>query len=164
MTALIDLPRFCLPGNMWGTCTNGTEGLGCGRPETFRNCADVTIVTSTAGLPPIFIGQQDNPFLLYYRDFRSPSLVSPLIIRWVINSFLVLYVSSKQIYGNHVWKSSTQLLLINNCSVYITYFYCRQQVCLPTPFYKRLPGVEEWCQTNCLRYPPNCSPLICQCP
>ncbi|XP_023723964.1 uncharacterized protein LOC111873457 [Cryptotermes secundus] len=107
-------------GNMWGTCTNGTEGLGCGRPETFRNCADVTIVTSTAGLPPIFIGQQDNPFLLYYRDFRSPSLVSPLIIR--------------------------------------------QQVCLPTPFYKRLPGVEEWCQTNCLRYPPNCSPLICQCP
>ena len=66
---------------MWGTCTNGTEGLGCGRPETFRNCADVTIVTSTAGLPPIFIGQQDNPFLLYYRDIRLPSLVSPLVIR-----------------------------------------------------------------------------------
>lgn len=107
-------------GNMWGICPNGTEGLGCGRPETFRNCADVTIVTSTAGLPPLFIGQQDNPFLLYYRDFRSPSLVSPLIIR--------------------------------------------QQVCVPTPFYRLLPGMEEWCQTNCLRYPPNCSPMICQCP
>jgi len=78
----VDWFYFCFTGNMWGTCTNGTEGLGCGRPETFRNCADVTIVTSTAGLPPIFIGQQDNPFLLYYRDFRSPSLVSPLIIRW----------------------------------------------------------------------------------
>ncbi|PSN52033.1 hypothetical protein C0J52_04530 [Blattella germanica] len=69
---------------MWGICPNGTEGLGCGRPETFRNCADITIVTSTAGLPPIFIGQIDNPFLLFYRDFRSPSLVSPLIIRLML--------------------------------------------------------------------------------
>lgn len=48
----------CLPsGNMWGTCENGTEAVGCGRPETFRNCADVSIVTSTGGIPPRFVYQ-----------------------------------------------------------------------------------------------------------
>ncbi|KAJ8880438.1 hypothetical protein PR048_016907 [Dryococelus australis] len=67
-------------GNMWGTCPNGTEAVGCGRPETFRNCADVSIVTSTAGLPPQFINTLDNPFLLYFRDFRSQR-VAPLVIR-----------------------------------------------------------------------------------
>ncbi|CAG2063368.1 unnamed protein product, partial [Timema podura] len=67
-------------GNMWGTCANGTEAVGCGRPETFRNCADITIVTSTSGLPPQFAGFQDNPFMLFYRDFRS-NLVAPLVIR-----------------------------------------------------------------------------------
>jgi len=40
---------------MWGTCENGTEAVGCGKPETFRNCADVSIVTSTGGVPPRFL-------------------------------------------------------------------------------------------------------------
>jgi len=73
---------------MWGTCPNGTEAVGCGLPETFRNCADVTITTSTSGLPPAFV-EQDNPFLLYYRDYsrkQSPATheaysLTPLIIR-----------------------------------------------------------------------------------
>ncbi|XP_046618098.1 uncharacterized protein LOC124304106 [Neodiprion virginianus] len=106
-------------GNMWGLCDNGTEAVGCGQPETFRNCADVSIVTSTAGVPPLFV-QQDNPFLLYYRDYRAPNNIFPLVIR--------------------------------------------SQVCVPTPLYRRIPGMDEWCQTNCLRYPPNCPESICQCP
>lgn len=40
----------------------------------------------------------------------------------------------------------------------------RSQVCVPTPLYRRIPGMNDWCQTNCLRYPPNCPPTICQCP
>lgn len=106
-------------GNMWGTCDNGTEAVGCGRPETFRNCADVSITTSTGGVPPLFV-QQDNPFLLYYREYSSPNYQFPLIIR--------------------------------------------SQVCVPTNLYKRLPGMDNWCQTNCLRYPPNCPERICHCP
>ncbi|XP_014218813.1 uncharacterized protein LOC106647071 isoform X2 [Copidosoma floridanum] len=66
---------------MWGTCDNGTEAVGCGNSEMFKNCADVNIVTSVAGLPPIFAQQLSNPFLLYYRDYASPSNASPLIIR-----------------------------------------------------------------------------------
>ncbi|XP_035908651.1 uncharacterized protein LOC118510647 [Anopheles stephensi] len=109
-------------GNMWGRCDNGTESVGCGRPETFRNCADISIVSNTGGgRPPLFVGN-NNPFLLYYRDFRDPKPdnVYPLIIR--------------------------------------------DQVCLPTATYRSFIGMEDWCQSNCLRYPPNCPETVCHCP
>ncbi|KAK6637502.1 hypothetical protein RUM44_007922 [Polyplax serrata] len=106
-------------GNMWGTCPNGTEAVGCGRPETFRNCADIQIVTSTSGLPPPF-AEPDNPFMLYFRDYRVPDVIHPLVVR--------------------------------------------SQVCVGSSLYRRLPGIDQWCQTNCLRYPPNCPALICHCP
>lgn len=70
-------------GNMWGVCPNKTEAVGCGKPETFRNCADIAIHSSTgSGLPPIFVNTQ-NPFLLYYRDLRADpqNNVFPLIVR-----------------------------------------------------------------------------------
>ncbi|KAL9882632.1 uncharacterized protein ACN427_010358 isoform 3-T4 [Glossina fuscipes fuscipes] len=69
--------------NMWGTCSNGTEAVGCGKAETFRNCADVAIVSNTGGgLPPLFVNNR-NPYLLYYRDFRAPLSrnIFPLIVR-----------------------------------------------------------------------------------
>lgn len=68
---------------MWGTCANGTEAVGCGKPETFRNCADVSITTSTGGgLPPEF-ASAENPYLLFVRDLRAPNYVFPLVIRCV---------------------------------------------------------------------------------
>lgn len=50
--------------------------------ETFRNCADVAITSNTGSIPPLFIGK-NNPFLLYYRDYRAPDdeNVFPLIVR-----------------------------------------------------------------------------------
>lgn len=30
-------------GNNWGTCDNGTSGIGCGPQEHFRSCADIQI-------------------------------------------------------------------------------------------------------------------------
>ncbi|KAG6462216.1 uncharacterized protein LOC115451507 isoform X2 [Manduca sexta] len=109
-------------GNMWGICPNGTEAVGCGRSETFRNCADVSVVTSTGGLPPAFAGDLriDYPFLLYYRDIQMPQNVYPLVVR--------------------------------------------DQVCVPTDLFRKLPGMLSWCQTNCLRYPPNCPEALCTCP
>lgn len=69
---------------MWGVCPNGTEAVGCGRSETFRNCADVSVITSTGGLPPAFAidFRRDYPFLLYYRDLSMPRNVYPLVVRW----------------------------------------------------------------------------------
>ncbi|XP_018560910.1 uncharacterized protein LOC108903277 [Anoplophora glabripennis] len=31
-------------GNNWGECGDGSSGLGCGPQETFRSCADISIV------------------------------------------------------------------------------------------------------------------------
>lgn len=70
-------------GNMWGTCKNGTEAVGCGEAETFRNCADIGIYSNTgSGRPPLFV-EKSNPFLLYYRDLRADPAnnVFPLIVR-----------------------------------------------------------------------------------
>lgn len=105
---------------MWGTCENGTEAVGCGRPETFRNCADINIVTSSGGRPPIFVKPNYNPFQIYYQDYRAPNELVPLVIT--------------------------------------------SQVCLPSKFSRRLPGMKSWCQANCLRYPSNCPELFCECP
>ena len=30
-------------GNSWGTCENGTGGMGCGPQEHFRSCSDISI-------------------------------------------------------------------------------------------------------------------------
>ena len=29
--------------NNWGRCPNGTQAVGCGPQETYRNCADISV-------------------------------------------------------------------------------------------------------------------------
>nr|XP_032514134.1 uncharacterized protein LOC116767768 isoform X1 [Danaus plexippus plexippus] len=126
-------------GNMWGICPNGTEAVGCGRSETFRNCADVAVITNTGGLPPAFADglRRDNPFLLYYRDYNMPQNVFPLVVSNDIDSETEEDISP---------------------------FVIREQVCVPSESYRVIPGMLSWCQTNCLRYPPNCPDALCHCP
>ncbi|XP_065155631.1 uncharacterized protein [Atheta coriaria] len=109
-------------GNQWGDCGNGTTAEGCGEPETFRNCADVAILSNVGGgVPPLFVGV-DNPYILFYRDARRPSPynVFPLIVR--------------------------------------------EQVCVANAIYRMIPGIDDWCQINCMKYPPNCPAKVCACP
>ncbi|XP_050559003.1 uncharacterized protein LOC118266850 isoform X1 [Spodoptera frugiperda] len=140
-------------GNMWGVCANGTEAVGCGRSETFRNCADVSVVTSTGGLPPAFAGdlRRDYPFLLYYRDLNMPRNVYPLVVRQKLTDIRKeSYVISNDIDTDSVEEFVPPII--------------RDQVCVPTRSFSRLPGMLSWCQTNCLRYPPNCPEELCTCP
>lgn len=109
-------------GNQWGMCANGTQAQGCGKSETFRNCADVAIHSNTGGaVPPIFV-ESLNPYQLFYKDHSRPAPynVVPLVIR--------------------------------------------DQVCVPSGLYRIIPGMADWCQKNCLKYPPNCPLDICTCP
>ncbi|CAG9854249.1 unnamed protein product [Phyllotreta striolata] len=109
-------------GNQWGECNNGSQAQGCGKSETFRNCADVAIHSNAGGaIPPIFVDTV-NPYQLFYKDSSRPAPynVIPLVIR--------------------------------------------EQVCVPKGLYRTIPSLWEWCQTNCLRYPPNCPEDICKCP
>ncbi|XP_037775664.1 LOW QUALITY PROTEIN: uncharacterized protein LOC119572628, partial [Penaeus monodon] len=39
----------------------------------------------------------------------------------------------------------------------------RSQVCLPIEPLREVHSLQEWCKTNCLKYPPNCDPEICKC-
>ena len=46
-------------GNTWGVCSNGTEGMGCGAQEMFRNCADVQINSVVGSFPPSALGDNN---------------------------------------------------------------------------------------------------------
>ena len=39
----------------------------------------------------------------------------------------------------------------------------RSQVCVPVALHKNVTGMGQWCQENCLKYPPNCDPNLCEC-
>ena len=69
--------KYCT-GNTWGTCKNGTEGMGCGDQEQFRNCADIQIYSGAVGFPPNSI---DIPSAIYIRDRNATSGRRPLINR-----------------------------------------------------------------------------------
>lgn len=53
-----------IAGNNWGTCSNGTTGMGCGHQEEFRACADIAIA------PPGRIGPS------YVAPTRRPTTTS----------------------------------------------------------------------------------------
>jgi len=75
-------------GNTWGNCGNGTSADGCGPQETFVNCADIAIFTTTgAGFPPGFKPSNrnniipDNKYVWYFRDHTvEGSPLTPLIV------------------------------------------------------------------------------------
>eukprot|EP00092_Neocalanus_flemingeri_P037458 GFUD01040790.1.p1 GENE.GFUD01040790.1~~GFUD01040790.1.p1 ORF type:complete len:387 (-),score=70.30 GFUD01040790.1:134-1294(-) len=100
--------------NSWGDCKNGTLALGCGPQETFRNCADIRIVSSATFLPAT-----DNPRAIMIRDINSKTGRTPLVVR--------------------------------------------SQICIATQAYRAFHGMSDWCQQNCLAYPPNCPNTICTC-
>ena len=39
----------------------------------------------------------------------------------------------------------------------------RSQVCVPIAAHRNNTGMGQWCQENCLKYPPNCDPNYCEC-
>lgn len=81
---------------MWGRCPNGTEGLGCGHAETFRNCADIRIVSSSSGLPPQFVNTLSHSALSRENSLRSgPQLSYPSIVQYVYSLifFFILHYS-----------------------------------------------------------------------
>ncbi|KAH8330908.1 hypothetical protein KR067_008844 [Drosophila pandora] len=37
-------------GNNWGVCEDGTGAMGCGAQETFKNCADISVLSSARSI------------------------------------------------------------------------------------------------------------------
>lgn len=132
--------------NQWGMCVNGTEAQGCGQSETFRNCADIAIHTSAGN-----ILENVQAFVKYCTKnsncfFFHLGAIPPLFVD-ILNPYTYYY------------RDYTRPAPYNVVPLIV-----RDQVCVPNSLYKVIPGVKEWCQANCLRYPPNCPFEICECP
>jgi len=102
-------------GNTWGQCRNGTEGMGCGNQEMFRNCADVQINSVVGAFPPLAF--ESLPSRLYSQT--EDGSLEPLVVT--------------------------------------------ARVCLATPKYSLVPGMNDMCQRRCLAYPPDCPEDECYC-
>lgn len=143
-------------GNMWGTCENGTEAVGCGRPETFRNCADVSIVTSTGGIPPRFLYQN----IIYElhsvaAKYSTAPLARPLRVQVCEPTAAYRY---RQNMTN--WCQVNCIRVPSNCPPGV----CRcLNTCDAIGDIADRPGADQYCLRRCMRYPSNCPADRCNC-
>ena len=126
--------------NSWGTCTNGTSGLGCGAQETFRNCADVRVVTS-----PYFLPATDNPRAIMIRDAAAKGGQRALVVR----SQVCIATAAWRAFGAamDVWCQQNCLNYPPHCPA--TMCTC-PDTCTPGPA-SHLTEFE--CNKRCLRFP-----------
>jgi len=127
--------------NSWGVCSNGTQGLGCGAQETFRNCADIRIVRSKFQLPAT-----DNPRAIMIRDASAKSGQRPLVVR---SQVCVATARTLALFG-----PSMSTWCQHNCLFYPP--NCPQELCACldhcTPA-QNSQLTEFECNKRCLRYP-----------
>lgn len=45
----------------------------------------------------------------------------------------------------------------------LTPLVIRSQLCIPINDFDKVPGSQDWCMENCMKYPPNCHPELCRC-
>ncbi|CAG7837743.1 unnamed protein product [Allacma fusca] len=123
-------------GNGWGICPDGSGALGCGAQESFINCADVSITSNTAiGFGPS-VAAPSNPSVSHQHVSSRLSHNNPYLI-----------------YYRDFSKKGTPIVPL----------VVRSQVCLATGPFKEVPGMDRWCQKNCMRYPPSCPTDKCRC-
>jgi len=137
--------------NSWGICDNGTSGLGCGAQETFRNCADIRIVTRTQFLPAT-----DNPRAIIIRDPKAK------------NEWRVLVVRSQVCIATHAWKSygsSINAWCQQNCLAYPPNCPANICTCPDTCLAESGSELDDFeCNKRCLRFPSNeLCPKSCAC-
>lgn len=127
--------------NTWGNCGNGTSTVGCGPQETFRNCADIRIVSKASQLPA---EGMDNPRALYVNDPSSKSGRRQLVVRDQV------CVATKQYQRFHGMSSWCQ----TNCLAYPP--NCPPSICTCLTHCKAKEGgavTDLDCSKNCLRFP-----------
>jgi len=50
------------------------------------------------------------------------------------------------------------------CVITYVCFWFRAQVCVATHKYRIIPGMDKWCENNCVNFPSNCPEEFCTCP
>jgi len=144
-------------GNTWGTCTNGTEGMGCGTQEWFRNCADVQINSVVGSFPP-------NAFPLAKRTIYSldSGVPEPVVVRATV---CIPTANYTLIRGMNDWCQ-------RNCLAYPRQgepTNCPADKCQCLSHCEAIgrlagrEGTDVYCHRNCLHYPPTCPKDECKC-
>jgi len=140
-------------GNTWGVCANGTEGMGCGTQETFRNCADVQINSIIGAYPPNAFAPTRRTIYQRTADGGSEPLV-------VTAHVCVATEQYNNLPGMDDWCQKSCLSYPPSCPK-------DKCMCLShCEAIGRLAGVEGtdvYCHRNCLRYPPSCPRDTCKC-
>jgi len=141
-------------GNTWGVCSNGTEGMGCGAQEMFRNCADVQINSVVGSFPPSALG--DNNIRMLYTTTRSGE-VEPLVVTARVCKATPKYslIPGMDDKCQRTCLSYPPLCPEEEC-------YCLSH-CEATGRLAGQRGTDVYCHRNCLRYPPNCPEDLCKC-
>ena len=112
----------------------------------------IKIYSNAVGLPPTAI---DNPNAIYYRDRYALVTIYNLlnidsavhiILTWVVSNFKCVYGSNRRSAPG----GRRQLVVTS-------------QVCVSTQLYSYIPGMDDFCQTSCLKYPPSCPKDRCKC-
>merc|ERR1712012_460581 len=136
-------------GNTWGVCKNGTEGMGCGDQETFRNCADVQINSVVGSYPP---GALALPRRVVYKADNTPLVVTARVC--------LARESHSAVPGMDEWCHKSCLSYPPHCPA------DKCQCLSHCDAVGRLAGEEGtdvFCHRNCLRFPPHCPADKCKC-
>merc|ERR1719483_244395 len=140
-------------GNTWGKCDNGTEVMGCGKQEWFRNCADVQINNIIGAFPPHAFAS--NQRTIYQRT--SDGQTQPLVVTAHVCVATEEYARQP---GMDDW---CQRSCLNYPGSSCPPDKCKCLThCEATGRLAGQEGTDVYCHRNCLRYPPNC-PSDCKC-
>merc|ERR1712121_335362 len=138
-------------GNTWGKCENGTEGMGCGTQEWFRNCADVQINSIIGAYPPNAFAPSKRT--IYQRTADGEK--KPLVVTAHVCVATELYKSTP---GMDDWCQTSCLSYGSVCPA-----QCKCLThCEAVGRLAGMEGTDVYCHRNCLRYPSNC-PEDCKC-
>lgn len=144
-------------GNTWDICEDGKGQVGCGKQETFRNCADVAIITNTGGFGPSgFVPAA--PTSLNDNIYAIKILKTNSTTNSVEEQALVVRSQVCLAKGKYKDKNFDGWCMAN-CLKYPP--TCPEDVCqcltdcVPTGEFANEDGADVFCHINCLRYPPN---------
>ncbi len=130
-------------GNTWGKCEDGSEAVGCGNQETFRNCADISIHSNTRR--PAF-----KPTSYYQPSPKALVAVDVCVPNGLFKAFSH---SAK-------WCQENCLQVPSNCPKSM----CRcLGECKAIGRLKDVEGTDVFCHRKCLRYPSDCPEDVCHC-
>jgi len=145
-------------GNTWGQCANGTEAMGCGAQEMFRNCADVQIFSVVGAFPPNALQiQQPRPAHMLYTASQYSGSLEPLVVTARVCKATDKYkgVPGMDDRCQRSCLSYPPVCPKEEC-------YCLSH-CEAIGRIAEQEGTDVYCHRNCLRYPPNCPEDLCRC-